>query len=104
MDTKTQKINSDLIEYIKHVQKYHSVDGAYLFGSHARGKANEYSDYDVAIVSDEAKNRHEFLVSLLKLSRDFDIPIEPHPMTKNDFSDPTFLLGQEVKRYGISLF
>ena len=35
-------------------QKYH-IKSAYLFGSYAKGKANEYSDIDIIIDSGEIK-------------------------------------------------
>lgn len=103
MDTRTQKINRNLIEYVNLVKKHHNIGGAYLFGSRANGNSHKYSDYDIAIISEDAKNRHEFLVSLIKLARNIDLPIEPHPMTQGEFTDPSYLLGQEVRKYGVNL-
>ena len=108
MDNATQKIDqniyNELITYVNLVGEKFEIENAYLFGSRARGNANKFSDYDVAIISDEAnKNRHEFLVELLKLSRSISIPVEPHPMTGEELADQSYLLGREVKKYGVLL-
>lgn len=74
--------------YIKFLKKNRlDVSQAYIFGSYARGNAHEDSDIDVAVV---LKNLQEDLFTqfqLMKLRRDFDLRIEPHPFDEIDFND-----------------
>lgn len=49
-----------------------------LFGSYARGTAREYSDIDVAVVTDTpAEDWLEASTQLFRLRRDIDLSIEP---------------------------
>lgn len=43
-----------------------NVQAAYLFGSHATGKANQLSDLDLAILLKEEKNQPETKLKILK--------------------------------------
>lgn len=108
MDRKKQEIKKEatkkLQEYIELIKKDLKIEGVYLFGSQVTGKSHNYSDYDLAIITNEAKNkRHELLVKLLGKTRDIDLLIEPHPMTQEDLNDPAYLLGMEVKRHGVRI-
>lgn len=40
---------AEIIDIISPIVKDHGVDRVYLFGSYARGEANEYSDIDLCI-------------------------------------------------------
>ena len=108
MDKKTQKINKktywELREYVEEIRDKFAVKEAYLFGSQAKGTSHKYSDYDLAIITEKAKrNRHRLLVDLLGTIRNVNLLIEPHPMTEEDLKDPNYLLGKEVKKYGIRI-
>ncbi len=76
-----------------HIQK------AYLFGSYATGTANEWSDIDLALISDKfVGNRYLDTISLtdyiLKAGQD----ISPLPFTKEDFEDSMFARDEIVKK------
>jgi uncharacterized protein len=76
------------------------VEEAYVFGSFARGNFNENSDIDLALVLSDLKDRLGFQTSLLKLGRDFNYIIEPHPFNKTEFNhlDP---LIHEILTLGV---
>ena len=73
------------------------VDQAILFGSHARGTADEWSDVDLAIVSpDFARMSHSELMDLLvEASLAVDPAVEIRAYTPRDLAEarPTNFLG-----------
>jgi len=78
------------------------VLSAYLFGSFASGKSTDDSDIDVALVLDHYIDSPENCLVFMKIRREVDLRIEPHPFDKNDFdgSDPFI---EVIKATGISL-
>ena len=72
----------------------------YLFGSYARGDAGEYSDIDIAVISDvfdrHVVNNRVRLLRMNKVSAD----IEPHPVMLEDWENLT-PLTHEIKRDGV---
>jgi predicted nucleotidyltransferase len=76
-------------------------DKAVLFGSHAEGRANEYSDIDVGFFVDyfdESENILAILKSLYRLALEVDVRIEPHVFIRSE--DRTGF-GALVEREGI---
>lgn len=99
--------NSDLIEervarYVRFLRDHGvNVSQAYLFGSHVSGSANEWSDIDVALVTDRFQGDSiDFKFFLTKLTRDIDPDIEPHPYLEADFNH-TQPLPREILRTGV---
>lgn len=45
-----------------------------LFGSHARGDANGWSDIDLLVVFDESVDNREMTVAVRRVLRDFPVP------------------------------
>ncbi|MBU1110602.1 nucleotidyltransferase domain-containing protein [Patescibacteria group bacterium] len=77
---------------------------AMVFGSRAKGKAKEWSDIDVGIVSENFGNDyHNELVTLLKLRGTEFADIEPHPFSPADINDRYDPLASEVRKYGIRI-
>jgi len=79
------------------------VLAAYVYGSHARGAASEWSDIDLAVVSpDFTADRFQERVTLMRLAATIDSRIEPHPFRPDEFTsnDP---LAYEVQRTGIQV-
>jgi len=79
------------------------LKAAYLFGSQVTGKAHEWSDIDILLISpDFVGNRVDTRVELMGLARDVDDRIEPHPMSPEEFelSNP---LAAEVMRTGVEI-
>jgi predicted nucleotidyltransferase len=75
------------------------IQRAYLFGSYANGKADKWSDIDLALISDKFKgNRFLDLLSLtdyiLKAGQD----ISPLPFRSEDFDDSLFARDEILKK------
>lgn len=75
-------------KYVKALERAHiRPKCVYLFGSFAAGEAHEWSDIDVAVVSEDlVGNCMEDAVRLIKLTLDVDLRIEPHPFRPEDFT------------------
>lgn len=72
----------------------------YLFGSYANGLAGEYSDIDIALVSDDFEgSRFWDKKKLYKYLLNFSSDIEIHPFNSDDFKD-TDPFVVEIKRTG----
>lgn len=96
----------------KIVQRYASAlkkarypfSAVYLFGSYAKGNAREWSDIDVAIVSDAlGKNRNKKRFLLWDLRMDIDTRIEPHGFTRQEFKNSADPFAYEIKKTGIRI-
>jgi uncharacterized protein len=74
------------------------IEAAYLFGSYAHNKANQWSDIDVAVVSpDFSDDRLAERIRLMRLSADIDSRIEPVPFHTLNFKDVDPLAGEIIK-------
>ena len=84
--------------------KKYPFSAIYLFGSYANGKANRWSDIDVAIISDKLKknwNKNEDI--LWKYTMKIDSRIEPIGFTVKDFQDNSNPMVSEIKKTGIKI-
>ncbi len=81
-------IREEVKRYISLLQDQNiPVIKAYLFGSHAKNMADEWSDIDVAAVTDRfIGDRFDFRFLLTKLARKIDSDIEPHPYLSSEFN------------------
>ena len=62
--------------------------GSFLFGSYAQGMESEWSDIDVAILTDEfIGDSFDFTFLLMKIAREIDADIEPHPFLVEEFNE-----------------
>jgi len=74
-----------------------------LFGSYYNGEPNEESDIDIAIVSDDFKNKNIWERAPLILNaeraviKEFDIPIDIICFTINEYENETRLSASYVK-------
>lgn len=85
MDKKqAYKIAREYADFIK--QRKPGIKKVYLFGSYVKGKANEDSDIDLAVVFEVLSNSFDMQVELMKLRRKFDTRLEPHPFREVDFN------------------
>jgi predicted nucleotidyltransferase len=74
------------------------VREVYLFGSYANGKADEWSDIDLAIVTDSfIGDRFDFRFMLTKLARSIDPDIEPHPYLLSEFNENNPVAGEIIR-------
>ncbi|MBN1625382.1 MAG: nucleotidyltransferase domain-containing protein [Deltaproteobacteria bacterium] len=86
MAKRTRSINAELKEYIRLLRDSYNVYAVTLFGSHAAGKAGDYSDIDVAVFSDDfGEGPFLEMKGLLKLRRKVTPDIEPLPFSKHVF-------------------
>ena len=89
-------------DFINQIPKDWGLKKSYLFGSYAHGNLNKDSDIDIAIV---LENQNDFFTNqqlLMKLRRNIDLRIEPHPFSEKDFtSDNPF--AHEILKTGIAL-
>ena len=89
------KIAKKFIQFLGK-NKYDIID-AYLFGSYAKGDFNDDSDIDLAIILKGCSNFYDAQVEMMKLRRNFDLRIEPHPFSDEDTSDSDPLLNEVLK-------
>jgi|AntAceMinimDraft_17_1070374.scaffolds.fasta_scaffold192339_1 predicted nucleotidyltransferase len=73
-----------------------NVNSAYLFGSFAKGKNNENSDIDLALILDDYSDDFETQVKLMILRKGEETIIEPHVFKKNDFSENNPFINEIV--------
>jgi len=79
-------------------EKYDSVE-IFLFGSYAKGAYTNDSDIDIAVVLKDYDNLLTVQLELLRLRRNIDKRIEPHPIRRRDFNDGNPLFS-EITKYG----
>ncbi len=86
-------------EYIARVGQVLPVERAFLFGSHAKGRADAGSDIDIAVVSPafDGMPRVEGFVLLMREARPFNADIQPLPFTPRDLEEPLGILEEIVK-------
>lgn len=70
-----------------------------LFGSYAKGNFNENSDIDLAIILKDYNNLIDIQLDLMRLRRNIDSRIEPHPFREIDF-EITNPIVYEIVKYG----
>jgi len=79
-----------------------NVYDAYMFGSVAMDKGDEYSDIDIAIVSEEFTGVPFYDVKKIsKFRRAVDLRLEVHPFSLNDILENPPLFFVDIKNKGI---
>lgn len=95
---RTEELVRRAIDYLRQRVR---VDQAILFGSHARGNTDEWSDIDLAVISvDFARMSHPKLMDLLvEVSLAVDPSVEVRPYTPRDLREarPSNFLGHIVR-------
>ena len=103
MVTEVENIEDKVSYFLKALGKRYKVYTAYIYGSHSKGNATEWSDIDVAVVSpDFTENIFDIRLKLMKLAASIDDRIEPHPFHVKDF-DSVNPLVNEIIKYGIQV-
>ena len=76
------------------------VSQALIFGSHAKGTANDESDIDVALISEAfTGDRFEDRRKIVPLRRNIDTRIEPIPLKPEDFNNVPTSLQADIDKY-----
>ncbi len=105
MSFRKDKIVSQIKSIIALLEKNGiKISDAYLFGSYARGKANEWSDIDVALVSNDFSGiRFHDIERLISITKKCNSFIEFHPFRKEAFDSQRDLFVKEIISTGIKL-
>ena len=98
-----KRLNNLITQLLDLVASEINIRGVYLFGSYANGKAHEYSDIDLALVSDDFEGSRFFDKKkinkfLLKTTTDFEI----HPYKTEEFTEDDPFVA-EILRTGIKI-
>ena len=93
-----------LDQYIEEIKKHCNVDFVFLFGFFAKGTTHVDSDIDVAIVSSDIKGVFGERQPFMKMRRNIDLRIEPHPISTIDYQTNATSLVNEVRKHGIQLY
>lgn len=89
-------------QYISIIRlKGYQVSSVYLFGSYAKNSSTSESDIDIAVIIENVNDYFETRVELMKLRRNVNLYIEPHPIDVKDFkSHPLF---NEITKAGLKI-
>ncbi|MEA2103853.1 MAG: nucleotidyltransferase domain-containing protein [Candidatus Cloacimonadota bacterium] len=104
MDNEFDKVlaRKHVLEYTKKLQELKmDIVSVYLFGSLVKGNFGEWSDIDIAVVSNNLTGDPvDDRLKLMKLRWDIDLRIEPHPFLPEDWEDETNPFVEEIKKTG----
>jgi len=101
-----RKIIKKVNAFVKELKKQKiKVVKVIIYGSRVSGKAHEYSDIDIAIISpDFGKDRYEEGVRLFEIASKIDPLIEPVPISVESYKNDTWVpLIYEIRTKGIEL-
>ena len=92
-----------LIEILK--QNDCRIKKVILYGSYADGSFREYSDIDIALISDDfGKDKVEEKILLLRLASHIDPRLEPVPLSTKTYENDTWIpLVYEIRNRGVEL-
>jgi predicted nucleotidyltransferase len=92
-----EKIIEILKAYVNALISNHiPVARAYLFGSTVKGTDNIDSDFDIALFLKRMQDEISMLNQLMKIRREFDLRIEPHPFLENEIDNGNPLVNNII--------
>ena len=101
MAEKNDAVKKIVKHFLDEVRKNYNIDGAYLYGSYAKGTSNKWSDIDIAIISpDFSDDLFAERLTLMQLAASIDDRIEPKPF-KTELFDHNDPLVDEIQKNGI---
>lgn len=97
MDYRTNKKISDYITSV--AAQNTGLIKAYLFGSYAKKTDRTDSDIDLALIIENLDDdkRFDLQVKLMLMAADFDVRIEPHPISNRDFNFNNPFVAEIIK-------
>jgi predicted nucleotidyltransferase len=99
-----EKIINEIKDFIAQLKNEISIKSVYLFGSYVNGTNKDFSDIDVAIVSDSFKGFALVDIErILSSTKNINRMIEPHPFRTEDFTEDNPFV-EEIISTGIKLF
>lgn len=95
-------IKNQLEQYARNLRKQNiPVQKMFLYGSWAKGKQNQWSDIDVAVVSKQfGQDRIDEMVTLRMVALPINPAISPFPMRMEDLDDRFDTVANAVRRDG----
>ncbi|MCF8261787.1 MAG: nucleotidyltransferase domain-containing protein [Melioribacteraceae bacterium] len=91
-------LNKLIEKFINRISKDYTIDAAYLFGSYANGTAKEYSDIDLAIVSNMFEGSRFFdRQKLAKYVLETSVDLEIHPYKTEEFTEDDPFVKEIIK-------
>jgi len=97
---------SDVINQVelfaKAVKTKYNYKNIFLFGSFAKGRGTENSDIDIAVVFGDFSDSSNMQLELMRLRRNIDSRIEPHPFREIDFNYSNPIVN-EILKYGFEI-
>jgi len=95
------EITKNVKKFLRAVKQSKRVEMAFVYGSWVKGRADKWSDIDVAVVSpDFSEDLFEERAWLMRLAATLDDRIEPHPFRPEDFN-ANHPLVSEIRRSGV---
>ena len=85
--------------YADAVKSKYDIAKIILFGSYAKGNYHKDSDIDIAVILKDYNNLIDTQLDLMRIRRNIDSRIEPHPFREKDF-DITNPIVNEIVKYG----
>ena len=95
-------VEKKLKDFVAIMRERYNIYAVVLYGSYAEGRANDDSDIDVAVFSDDfGKDPYEEMTALFRLRRQIDTDIEPLPFSREAyFSNDAAEFVNEIVRKG----
>ncbi len=87
-------------KYADQIKMQYKNANVILFGSYIKGNYHEESDIDIAIILSDFDNILTIQLELMRLRRNIDSRIEPHPIRTSDFNNDN-PLANEILKYGL---
>lgn len=100
-----KKVKNKVLNFAKLLEKSGiKADKIILYGSHVKGKAADYSDIDLCVVSSLfAKNSDYYFKKIWHLATQVDSSLEPIPFTQQELVDKYSTLSYEIRKYGVRI-
>ncbi|MGE5577307.1 MAG: nucleotidyltransferase domain-containing protein [Syntrophothermus sp.] len=100
----TQKLIYEIAgKYAEVLRRKIRLSRLYVYGSYSTGDHDDDSDIDIAVVADGLTGDViEDTFTLMKLRREVDMRIEPHPFLTSEFTEKN-PLAREVMRTGMRI-
>ena len=103
----TNKIKSEITQYIKRLKKTVNPESVILFGSFARGEATKWSDIDLLVIADYKTKSDERFNLLYKLRSGLvkDHDINAFGLTREEFETvKPWSIFADIKKEGRILY
>ena len=101
MAKSADSVEKKLKDFVALMRERYNIYAVVLYGSYADGRANDESDIDVAVFSDDfGKDPYEEMKALFRLRRQIDTDIEPLPFSREAYfsSDAAEFVNEIVRK------